>query len=90
MLNAEPSIIVEVPRFFRVRLSEVPPSTVPAGVPCRENETSCRDGTEVAAPIRPVAADATTPPTARTTPMIMKRSSDWEMAGRAVAVFIFV
>ena len=75
-LKDEPSITVEVPWFFRVRLSTAPPLEVPDGVPWRDKETSWRDGTEVADPIRPVAADATTPPTARTTPMMMKRSSD--------------
>jgi hypothetical protein len=88
MLKEVPNMTDDVPAFFRVRLSVAPPSGVPAGVPKREKETSWREGTEVADPMRPVAADATTPPTARTTPMIMKRSRDCEIAGRAEVVFI--
>jgi hypothetical protein len=87
-LNDEPIITVDAPSFFIVRLNRAPPSVAPAGVPWSEKDTSCRDGTEVADPIRPVAADATTPPTARTTPMMMKRSRDCEIAGRKWVIFI--
>jgi hypothetical protein len=87
-LKDGPRVSDDVPTFFKVRLNVAPPSGVPEGVPSREKETSWRDGTEVAEPMRPMAADATTPPTARTTPMMMKRSRDWEMARRAEAIFI--
>ena len=88
MLKEGPRTCDDVPTFFSVRLRVAPPFGVPAGVPRRENESSWNEGTDVAAPMRPVAADATTPPTARTMPMMMKRSRDWEIAGCTESIFI--
>ncbi len=88
MLKDGPTRIVEVPTFFRVTERVDPPLRVPEGVPVSEYETSWRDGVAAAEPTRPVAADATTPPTARTAPMMMKRSRDWDIARLLQVVFI--
>lgn len=87
IVNPVPTDTVDAPAFFKVRLRvEVPP--VPATVPTREKEVSWSDGVEVAEPIKPVAAEATIPPTARTTPTMMKRSKDWEIPERLLVIFI--